>query len=300
MAWKDLVDLALPTLGGKQIWADELIAGGWRLQRNVLTDRYRLLDPSDKRRSAGDAQTCRALLEMERRAGNVPTTGTRILLLVHGLGRSTGTFNKLKKALVADGREAYAISYPSTLRTVSDHARQLETILGCFDGVEHVSFVTHSMGGLVVRELLARQGSWRDRIDVERVVMIAPPNRGSAIARLLSEKVLKTVTEALDVDDGRLFPSINNLTPEHAATIPQMKAEFGIIAGVLGNGVGYNPLLDGDNDGIVTVEETKLEGYADFVTVRSSHTPISSNAETIRQVLFFLKTGHFNHTRNNT
>ena len=52
-------NLPFPTLGGKQIWADNFIYAGWRIQQNVYTDHFRLLDDRDIRRAWGDEAACR-------------------------------------------------------------------------------------------------------------------------------------------------------------------------------------------------------------------------------------------------
>lgn len=207
-----------------------------------------------------------------------------LVLLVHGILRSTGTFTKLEEALIAQGFDAVAISYPSTRSTIEEHAEGLARLLDRQEGSETVSFVTHSMGGLVVRDLLAGEDAWKDRIKVHRIVLVAPPNQGSAIARLLEE-----------VPAYRLVYGAagQELTPEAAALIPGLEAPFAIIAGGRGDGRGFNPLLPGDDDGTVGLAETRLEGAADFLVVPEIHALISNHQDTIRATINFLKHGRF-------
>ncbi|MDA1114700.1 MAG: lipase, partial [Planctomycetota bacterium] len=73
-----------------------------------------------------------------------------------------------------------SISYPSTRRPIEAHAQQLAEVLEHLEGYSKVSFVTHSLGGIVVRRLLADRGAWMQSKQVERLVMLAPPNQGSA------------------------------------------------------------------------------------------------------------------------
>ena len=103
-----------------------------------------------------------------------------LVLLVHGILRSTGTFSALEKALIEAGFDAVAISYPSTRSTIEDHAEELARLLDRQEGSETVSFATHSMGGLSLRHLPSRAGVWPRRIPVRRIVLRAPPNHGSA------------------------------------------------------------------------------------------------------------------------
>ncbi len=140
------------------------------------------------------------------------------------------------------------------------------------------------MGGLVVRHLLSRDEAWMRRIAVHRIVLIAPPNQGSAIARLLE-----------DVPAYRLIygEAGQQLTPAEASNIPAIEHPFAIVAGGTGDGEGFNPLLPGDDDGTVGVAETRLEGAIDFLVVPEIHAMISNHQDTIRATINFLKHGKF-------
>ncbi len=277
-------NLPAPTMGGTQLWRDAHVFAGWRIQENVLTGHFRLLDPDDIRRAWGSYAQCRERLEDLKRSEGIQAPSKHLVLLVHGILRSTGTFSALEKALIGTGFDAVAISYPSSRSTIEEHAAGLARLLDRQQGTETVSFVTHSMGGLVVRHLLARDGAWKRRIEVQRVVMIAPPNRGSAIARLLE-----------DVPAYRLVYGAagQQLTPQEVARIPALDYPFAIIAGGKGDGGGFNPLLPGDDDGTVRLEETRLEGAKDFLVVHEIHASISNHRETIRATINFLKHGRF-------
>ena len=140
------------------------------------------------------------------------------------------------------------------------------------------------MGGIVVRHLLTRGGEWKRRIKVHRIVLIAPPNQGSAIARVLK-----------DIPAYRLFygEAGLQLTPEEVSRAPALEHSFAIIAGGKGDDGGFNPLLPGDDDGTVRLAETRLEGAKDFLVVPEIHALISHHEETIRATINFLKHGRF-------
>lgn len=275
-------NLPAPTLGGIQLWRDSHVFAGWRIQENVLTGHFRLLDPGDFRRAWGSYAQCKERLDDLKRSEGLQAPSQHLVLLIHGILRSTGTFAALEEALIEVGFDAVAISYPSSRGTIEEHAQGLARLLDRQEGTETVSFVTHSLGGLVVRHLLARDGAWKRRIEVHRIVMIAPPNRGSAIARLLE-----------DVPAYRLIYGAagQQLTPEQVARIPTLDHPFAIIAGGMGDGGGFNPLLPGDDDGTVGVAETRIEGAADFLVVPAIHASISSHQKTIRATIDFLKHG---------
>jgi len=277
-------NLSAPTLGGTQLWRDAHVFAGWRIQENGLTGHFRLLDTEDTRRAWGTYAQVKERLDDLRRIENIHPPSKHLVLLVHGILRSTGTFSALEKALIEAGFDAVAISYPSTRSTIEEHADGLARLLDRQEGTETVSFVTHSMGGLVVRQLLSRDGAWQRRIAVGRIVLIAPPNQGSAVARLLK-----------DIPAYRWIYGAagQQLTPAEVSKIPLIQHPFAIVAGGTGDGEGFNPLLPGDDDGTVALAETRLEGTLDFLVVPAIHAVISSHPDTIRATINFLKHGKF-------
>ncbi|MEO1161842.1 MAG: hypothetical protein AAFW74_15580, partial [Pseudomonadota bacterium] len=194
------------------------------------------------------------------------------------------TFGNLPGKLRKAGFEARAISYPSTRGSIEDHAAQLERLLQRLQNVDEVSFVTHSMGGIVVRRLLARDGAWKSKVAVRRLVMIAPPNRGSLVAQTLQHAW-----------PYKLFYGTagQQLTPARVSSLPVPNVTFGIIAGGLGDAEGYNPLVPGDDDGTVAVAETRLEGAKDFMVLPGLHGFIARSHEIEPPILNFLRFGRF-------
>jgi len=276
-----------PTLGGKQFWRDGFVHAGWRIQENVLIGHHRLLDPDDVRYCWGGFETCRARFEQIRQEREIRPRSTHLVLLVHGIARGPGTFSKLKPALIEAGYDAVAISYPSTRSTIRDHAEGLAALLARVEGSDRVSFVTHSMGGLVVRELLAGDAAWQQRLQVDRIVLIAPPNQGSQVAEWLEDVPLY---RTLYGKAGQ------QLTPDDLDAMPGLSQEFAIIAGGKGDGEGFNPLLDGDDDGTVRVAATKLDGARDFLVVPALHAVVSNDRRSIAAIKSFLATGSFSGT----
>ena len=277
-------NLPAPTMGGQQFWADTHIFAGWRIQENVLTGHFRLLDPQDIRHAWGSLADCRKALERLRQEKNVVPPSEHLVLLIHGIAPRVGAFSAMQDSLRAAGYDAVAISYASTRRPIEAHAEGLETILDGLEGTETVSFVTHSMGGLVLRDLLARDGVWKDHLAVNRVVMIAPPNQGSAVARMLKD---------VGLYETLYGPAGQQLVPEEVATLPALTYPFGIIAGGKGDSEGFNPLLPGDDDGTVLVEETYLEGTKDFLLLPKLHSAITSGEAAIAATKLFLASGCF-------
>jgi len=279
-----LSNLQAPTLGGRQLWADRTYQAGWRVQCHVWTDHCRLLDPRDVRQAWGGFEAVLAEFSARRKAGRVSANRPHLVVLLHGLGRSRHMFSDLAKTLETRGYEVADLAYPSTRRPLSAQADELAALLGRMEGVERVSFVTHSLGGMVLRRLLAEERAYQQTITPDRAILIAPPSQGAHLADLLQ-----------DIPAYRALtgPAGQEITTEAALKLPAPNIPFGIIAGVSGDGAGYNPLLPGEDDGVVSLAEARLEGASDFLMVEALHTFIANHPETLRAVSAFLATGRF-------
>jgi pimeloyl-ACP methyl ester carboxylesterase len=275
-------NLAIPTLGGKQLWEDLRVLSGWRVQHNVMTDHYRLLDASDVRRAWGSREACNAALDAARETEGLVPRSTHAVVLLHGLWRSKSMYEDFADDLEDAGYEVVTIAYPSTRRAIAAHADQIETVLENLEGITEVSFVTHSLGGIVMREVLSRDADWKDVRRPVRMVMMGPPNQGSVFARELPKAGIDMVVGA-SLDELRTI----SLKDFPAPTIP-----FAIIAGGRGE-EGYNPLIPGNDDGVVAVTETRLDGASDFLVVEGLHSFLPSNEVAARAALSFLDHGSF-------
>lgn len=280
-----------PTLGGMQFWADELFFHEWRIQRNVVTGHCRLLDRTAFRHAWGTYEQCLAALDEIKRRQNLPPMTGKAVLVLHGLGDSRWTMARLAKYLEEQGGyTVFNVSYPSTRETIAQYARSLDNILRNLQGIEEINFVAHSLGNIVVRrylgDCLTPAGHEPDP-RIKRFVMLGPPNHGSIAANALANNPLFTAVLGKPGQElGREWAWLEG----SLATPP---CEFGIIAGGLGNPHGFNPLLPGDDDGIVTVESTRLDGSADFVTVPVLHSCLMNDHRVQRCTLTFLRTGRF-------
>jgi pimeloyl-ACP methyl ester carboxylesterase len=271
-------NLAWPTLGGTQLWGDVVWRADWRVQKHSLFGHYRLLDPQDVRRAWGSASACRATLDEL-----VPpsTAGDHLVILLHGLGRSRHSLRPLEDALEGAGFAVAAIAYPSTRAPLDEHAQRLSQLLDELDGVERVSFVTHSMGGLLVRKALDLDATWKEHIEIGRVVQIAAPNQGSELARRVRDTPLASL----------LGPCLELVASDEVNELPRLPCEFAIIAGGKRDGAGWNPLIEGDDDGVVGVGETYLDDALDFLMVRTPHTVLMRDEHVQAAAVSFLQSG---------
>ncbi|MBW2271544.1 MAG: alpha/beta hydrolase [Deltaproteobacteria bacterium] len=155
----------------------------------------------------------------------------------------------------------------------------------CCGDAPRLHFVTHSLGGILVRAFVMRSRP----ANLGRVVMIAPPNKGSELADWVGESELLSWTLGpTAVELGTSPDSLPN-------RLPPADFELGIIAGTY----AASPLtevIEGESDGTVSVESTKLTGMQDFITLPYSHTFIMQRGAAAEQVSAFLRTGRFTHT----
>jgi triacylglycerol lipase len=211
------------------------------------------------------------------------------VVLLHGIGLRSYVMKRLESALRADGYRTVNISYPSRRMPFEELAgKYLPAQLAKHDVARapQLHFVTHSMGSLLVRKFIkdARPAN------LGRVVMIGPPNQGSAAADAAKENVL--LKKFLGGNLVRLG------TGEDAIVKTLGPADFdvGIIAGAVAINPVFGEALGDKNDGAVTIESAKLEGMKDFLVVPYSHTLMLWRTEVVDQVRAFLREGKF--TRN--
>jgi len=274
-------EVTMRTLGGRQFWGDVQFFHGWRIQQNVFTKHYRLIDSNDDRHASGTLETCRAALTAIRERDKLPPMSGRGILLLHGMLRSSKCMSTVAAAAQQAGYETFQFNYPSTQIAIPEAAEYLNKSIESLEGIEELSIVGHSMGGLVTRAYFAKHHDPR----IKRVVMLGTPNQGAELADLLYRNIV--IRTASGPGGRQLVTDPEGLIP----SLPAPKCEFAIIAGARGNHAGWNPFLAGDDDGTVTVESTRLVGAADFSVVRTTHTWMLGNSEVIDQVLRFLAEG---------
>ncbi len=273
------------TLGGMQFWGDVCFFRGYKIQRNVFTGHYRLLDAADRRFVSGSITECQDTLKKLKQAHALkPDTGHAVICL-HGIGRSAKSLRAIIKSLPREHFTTIGFEYPSTRVPLAQSAEYLQSVIESLTDVEKVSFVAHSMGGLVVRRYLKDHRDPR----LHRMVMMGTPNSGAELADMLKGTFLfRTI----------YGPAGQELATDPAGTIgtlPVPDFEFGIVAGGKGDDLGYNTLLPGDNDGTVTVASAYLAGAADFLRVRNVHSFLMSDETVITAVRHFLDHGRFPH-----
>lgn len=217
----------------------------------------------------------------------VRAASTENVILLHGLCRTSRSMDKIQHTLTQAGYTVWNVNYPSrtaSIQKLADNAigPAITNCLQC--GATKIDFVTHSMGGILVRSYLARHGV----PDLGRVVMLTPPNQGSEIVdKLGTWKLFKWINGPAGDELGTGTNSTpNRLGP---ATFP-----VGIIACDRSiNWINSLFFLPGRDDGKVTVPRARLDGMSDFRIIHATHSFVTYNHEAIRQTIQFLQIGKF-------
>jgi triacylglycerol lipase len=210
------------------------------------------------------------------------------VILLHGLCRTTRSMATMERALTDAGYKVQNVSYPSRTAFIHQLADDAigKAVGDCQrDGAVRINFVTHSLGGILVRSYLARHSLTL----LGRVVMLAPPNQGSEVTdKLGSWFVYKWINGPAGSELGTATNSTpNKLGP---ANFP-----VGVIAGDRSINWINSLLIPGRGDGKVSIERTKLAGMSDHIVIHTAHPFIMRNREVIRQTIQFLRTGGFDH-----
>jgi triacylglycerol lipase len=208
------------------------------------------------------------------------------VIVLHGMGRTKYAMRKVEKDLAGAGYTVWNRSYPSTQKPIEvlavEHiSKGLEFCRRV--QAEKVHFVTHSLGGILVRHYL--QDNTIDNLD--KIIMLSPPNQGSEVADGLKD--LKLYQWMMGPAGQQLGTGADSLPN----TLDRIDATVGIITGNSTSDPWFSPFIPGEDDGKVSVKSARLEEMTDFLVVEAGHTFIMSNRSVLKQIRYFLEKGNF-------
>ncbi|MDF7799909.1 alpha/beta fold hydrolase [Pontiellaceae bacterium B1224] len=208
----------------------------------------------------------------------------KTVVLLHGLARSSRAMNKLEKNLKAEGYTVINHDYPSTKAPIEVLTKQIfQTLEPEIKNAKRVHFVTHSMGGMILREYL------QDHTlpNLGRVVMLAPPSRGSEVPDKLGNIFLY---KWINGPAGNQLGTGKNSQP---LRLNAPDFELGIIAGDRSINPILSLLIPGPDDGKVSLARVKPAAYNDYYQLHTTHATMMWNAKVIQQTCHFLEHGTF-------
>jgi len=214
-----------------------------------------------------------------------PEPKQETVVLLHGLARSDKAMNKMAKELRTEGYTVINHDYPSTKFTIEVLTEKVfKTLEPQIKKAQTVHFVTHSMGGIILRQHLEDH----EIPNLGRVVMLAPPSRGSEVPDKLGNLfIYKWI-------NGPAGNQLGTGTNSHPLRLKAPTFELGIIAGDRSINPILSMLIPGPDDGKVSLARVKPAAYTDYIKLHATHACMAKNKKVIAQTKYFLKHGAFN------
>jgi len=208
------------------------------------------------------------------------------VILLHGLCRTSRSMSVMARALTQASYNVHNVDYASRSKSIELLGEDVVglAVADCErDGAVKINFVTHSLGGILVRSYLANHSV----PTLGRVVMLGSPNQGSEVVDKLG--------------GWWLFKKINGPAGNELGTgkdsMPNRLGAANFCVGIIAGNRTINwinsLMIPGSDDGKVSVARTKLAGMTDHIVIPSAHPFLMRNATAIRQTIYFLRNGKF-------
>ena len=217
---------------------------------------------------------------------SVNSYSAECVVLLHGLARTSSSMNELEQKLIKEGYYVANIDYPSRKKEIVELSEIAvnEGLGKCNENsAAPVNFVTHSLGGILVRQYYKNHAPE----NVNRVVMLGPPNNGSEVVDNLKD------TPGFELFNGPAGMQLGTQDKDIPKSLGPVNFELGVIAGTQSINLLLSTFLPNPDDGKVSVESTKVDGMSGFVALPATHPFLMKNDQVIDEVINFLEHGEF-------
>jgi predicted alpha/beta hydrolase family esterase len=219
----------------------------------------------------------------------VADSRNEIVILIHGLRGTTDDMQIIADYLEKHKYRTVNITYPSKddkIQNLAEDFLKPEVLKQIEKHPPKIHFVTHSMGGIVLRSYLENHFTEIDSI-LGKVVMIAPPNKGSDVSEFFKKTML--YQKRYGIAGQQIGYDIN----KQVSLLDSVSYKPGIIAGTDTQFPYFSYFIKGEDDGKISVQRAKLKGMGDYIEMHFPHDTIMEKKEVAKQVLFFIENGEF-------
>lgn len=275
------------TLGGMQLWEDLFFYQGWRIQKNCITGKYRLLDAWDIRRESGTLLRCQNSFIRYIEIYQLLRPKEKAVLFLHGFCGTKDSFKKMITPFESAGYTTIALNYPSTRRSFHNLVEQIEFLLKNLKDIKEINFVVYGFGGLILRKMFSKSSPWKRKFKIGRIVAIDVPNRGCGIGEAINrslflKKIFGPATEIYDSD------FVDTLAP-----FPK-NADIGVIT-------TWNPILrlissilpQKWKENFASPKDSHIDNAKEILPVKYFHLNPCKNKKLITYCINFIKNNKF-------